>query len=582
MLEQYEEAGLSLLQKAWSFNISKPNIHYDLYLSLHNESKDLVSTFTGIGNTNSYNSFLSSLSDTEKPSQLQIDFSPQPNTSCPILSIFSIDEKLQKELDWTEKPNFCLIFWGSWSNTCKKSLEEIEGILEKNKGEWDDIEIIGICLDDSAESVPKLKNVKNYWAKGFQAISDQGLEISEIPACLFIRNGVIIEKRDPTQSSFENDINFLRGEKPLQLIPHEGLEISSLSIIEENGGKSSLSLDWSGWYYLVLFYGCSESDSFIRQLREIRDEHAHWEEKLKIFVFFDEPIVSNENYFDIFCFDENSLEIVSKPGLVLLLNEGKILWKGSTHIENIGSKLKFWLDPVPQLTNSDYELSKKQVKNYMVSWKEKYPHAPFPSVLFTFSKGIYLFHSTPETHSVTLTGKYLQKYKHPIEEFFNYLSSIFPGAKNYSRYDPAHPEIQKGISCSFCNENIIKNQFLCLLCEPKIYLCPNCESQGLHVHPLYILTENSSELDEIRWGYCNVLLSEDQDGDLHKGVCCDGKSSGCSQEIRGIRWKCAHCPDYDLCSPCFSSNDPLHLESSLSKGHYPWHIMMKIPLKIIL
>ena len=37
-------------------------------------------------------------------------------------------------------------------------------------------------------------------------------------------------------------------------------------------------------------------------------------------------------------------------------------------------------------------------------------------------------------------------------------------------------------------------------------------------------------------------------GVKHEGTMCDG----CRQQpIFGIRWKCAECPNYDLCSPCY-------------------------------
>jgi len=47
----------------------------------------------------------------------------------------------------------------------------------------------------------------------------------------------------------------------------------------------------------------------------------------------------------------------------------------------------------------------------------------------------------------------------------------------------------------------------------------------------------------------------------HPGVGCDN----CGKEIRGVRWKCVHCPDYDLCSAC-EEQDP----------HVPYHAFLKV------
>lgn len=50
------------------------------------------------------------------------------------------------------------------------------------------------------------------------------------------------------------------------------------------------------------------------------------------------------------------------------------------------------------------------------------------------------------------------------------------------------------------------------------------------------------------------------EGEVHPGVVCDG----CDSAIKGIRFKCLMCPDYDLCAPCEA------------KGIHSDHNMMKM------
>jgi len=44
-----------------------------------------------------------------------------------------------------------------------------------------------------------------------------------------------------------------------------------------------------------------------------------------------------------------------------------------------------------------------------------------------------------------------------------------------------------------------------------------------------------------------------QEDVLHPAIC-----DGCEQKIKGIRFKCLNCPDYDLCSICVQSKDHIH------------------------
>merc|ERR1711924_43542 len=42
---------------------------------------------------------------------------------------------------------------------------------------------------------------------------------------------------------------------------------------------------------------------------------------------------------------------------------------------------------------------------------------------------------------------------------------------------------------------------------------------------------------------------------VHEGVVCDGCQM---QPLKGLRFKCQDCPDYDLCGECFARKDSVH------------------------
>ena len=50
---------------------------------------------------------------------------------------------------------------------------------------------------------------------------------------------------------------------------------------------------------------------------------------------------------------------------------------------------------------------------------------------------------------------------------------------------------------------------------------------------------------------------------LHFGVTCDG----CEGEVRGVRYKCLNCPDYDLCSKCKATG--MHSEHEMNVIDHP-------------
>lgn len=58
----------------------------------------------------------------------------------------------------------------------------------------------------------------------------------------------------------------------------------------------------------------------------------------------------------------------------------------------------------------------------------------------------------------------------------------------------------------------------------------------------------------------STSVQQETHGKVHQGVVCDG----CNGQVKGIRYKCMECDDYDLCAVCEQ------------KGAHSEHNMMKI------
>jgi Zinc finger, ZZ type len=76
--------------------------------------------------------------------------------------------------------------------------------------------------------------------------------------------------------------------------------------------------------------------------------------------------------------------------------------------------------------------------------------------------------------------------------------------------------------------------------------------------------ENSLELDPRN---SDVKAVEDI---VHIAVMCDG----CSEQMKGIRFKCYTCDDYDLCGTCYQRRSELHFlhQKFLQMPRSDWRI----------
>jgi len=63
---------------------------------------------------------------------------------------------------------------------------------------------------------------------------------------------------------------------------------------------------------------------------------------------------------------------------------------------------------------------------------------------------------------------------------------------------------------------------------------------------------------------------------VHHAIC-----DGCEQNIKGIRYKCLNCPDYDLCSSCIQSKEKIHPEHEFASITRPLAFPFGIPRGLV-
>ena len=100
----------------------------------------------------------------------------------------------------------------------------------------------------------------------------------------------------------------------------------------------------------------------------------------------------------------------------------------------------------------------------------------------------------------------------------------------------ANLQIHIGVTCSGCQQSPIQGKrFTCLLC-PSYDLCEVCRESVKHTHDSFEAISSSES---------------------HEGVRCDGCSA---RPIRGLRYKCRLCPDFDYCHQCRVSQAHPHAD----------------------
>lgn len=168
------------------------------------------------------------------------------------------------------------------------------------------------------------------------------------------------------------------------------------------------------------------------------------------------------------------------------------------------------------------------------------------------------------------------------------------------RYRDANPEIKRATQCSLCPKSLTEadTMFIDLFSDgdedPKAH-CEECENKAIedpestslaNNHHCYKINAKSKNFDILSFGPNEYTANEAKATPIKTrghGCGCAARYSGdCKNqgEVKGLRWKCAHCPDFDFCNDCeiqWCGEPSESMVSGMSKrGHYDWHVMIRI------
>ncbi|CAG0888362.1 unnamed protein product [Darwinula stevensoni] len=165
----------------------------------------------------------------------------------------------------------------------------------------------------------------------------------------------------------------------------------------------------------------------------------------------------------------------------------------------------------------------------------------------------YMICSTCEAYGVLHTG-------HNILRLTSSVSPLF---------HPVSGDVHQNVECESCHGPVRGSRYKCLQC-PEVDLCHTCEARGTeHSHHLFIRLPSRIPV---------VPLTPDLDGmtgesfasEEHPGVSCNS----CHQGVRGRRFKCLVCPDFNLCSNCEQSEEQ-HFHHPMIRFSKPSAIVLR-------
>jgi len=263
----------------------------------------------------------------------------------------------------------------------------------------------------------------------------------------------------------------------------------------------------------------------------------------------------------------------------LIDKDGKIVWTGSPSAFDIESAIDKLLER-KKVEEENLEEEEEEEEGEVINgklWGEftdaerdeiinKIVKSEYGLILgWKSSTGMIASHSNPLKHVANLVvyGAIPNGCKKQFDQFLKELG--VKDVQNYVGESNKTGSIKKGSKCSGRGKEIGKDEISFESFQTKegtdgeseVTACEKCEEKFKDKHLFFYVPKNATLIgllfgrEKFTFGVRKISTTPSNADNkvVHLGVGCDG----CSGRVPGIRWKCAHCDNWDYCENCMKT-----------------------------
>mmetsp|Transcript_12733 Transcript_12733/g.23728 ORF Transcript_12733/g.23728 Transcript_12733/m.23728 type:complete len:489 (+) Transcript_12733:60-1526(+) len=372
-------------------------------------------------------------------------------------------------------------------------------------------------------------------------------------------------------------------------------------------------------YLLVFDASWPNFQEFIAHIQEMLEHHPEWEGRVEIVPlspdtlqvankergWVEHTLISAPKDYES---SPSQLYTIQEIPTCFLVHNGKIAWRGEPSSRNFEQDISDLIAGGPIASGqgeeaflddfNEEELNEKKiaVKHLLKNFKEGLPEETALHFRYARTKTFKTEGKPTATTKCSVQGFLHKKYSERVDAFVRDIKALFPEAETEdTTIKFATYSVARAAACSKCGRALTEDdvQYVSLV-EPGYTLCEECEAtpgegQGsyrlAHPYSLYRVHPQAQHLEDLLYSVEEVgidqIYEEDPEDLTHMARCRYGRTEGCGEEIVGVRWRCAHCQDYDLCDAChtqlITDSSEEMLKIATFREHFPWHICIKHP-----